>query len=206
MVLERKINIPYLFIQQTFIKYPLCAGTLLYTRNYCCLVAQLCLTLWPHGLQHARLPCLSPSPGACSNSCLLSWWCHPTISSSIVPFSSCLQSFPASGSFLMSQFLASDGQSIQASVVSVNISASVISVNIQDWFPLELTSLISLQPKGLSGVFSKTTVQKHQFFGVQLSLSPTLTSIHDYWKNHSFVWLDRPLLAKQCLCFWICWS
>ena len=128
-------------------------------------VAQLCTTLWLHGLQHARLPCPSPTPRACSNSCPSSWWCYPTISSSVFPFSSHLQSFPASGSFPMSQFFASGGQSI-----GVSASASVLPMNIQDWFPLGLTGLISLQSKGLSRVFSNTTVQKHQFFGAQLSL------------------------------------
>ena len=111
---------------------------------------------WLHGLQHARLPCLSPTPGTCSNSCQSSRWCHPTISSSVFPFSSHLQSFPASGSFPMSQFFASGGQSIAASPL-----ASVLSMNIQDWFPSQLTGLISLQSKGLSRVFSNTTVQKH---------------------------------------------
>ena len=122
-------------------------------------------SLQPQGLQHTRLPCPSPTPRACSNSCPLSWWCHPTISSSIVPFSSCLQSFPASGSFQISQFFSSGGQSIGASA-----SASVLSMNFQDWFPLGLTGWISLQSKGFSRVFSNTTVQKHQFFSVQLSL------------------------------------
>ena len=122
-------------------------------------------SLRPQGLQHTRLRCPSPTPRACSNSCLLSWWCHPTISSSIVPFSSCLQSFPASGSFQISQFFSSGGQSIGASA-----SASVLSMNFQDWFPLGLTGWISLQSKGFSRVFSNTTVQKHQFFSVQLSL------------------------------------
>ena len=136
-------------------------------------------SLRPHGLQHARLPCPSPSPGACSNSCPLSWWCHPTISSSVVPFS-CLQSFPASGSFQMSRFFTSGGQSI-----GVSASASALPMNIQDWSPLGWTGWISLQSKGLSRVFSNTTVQKHQFFGTQL-YSPALTSIHDYWQNHSF--------------------
>ena len=116
-------------------------------------------SLWPHGLQHARLPCSSPTPGACSNSCPFSRRCHPTISSSVVPFSSCLQSFLASGSFPMSQSFASGGQSIGASA-----SASVLPMNIQDWFPLGLTGLISLQSKRLSRVFSNTTVQKRQFF------------------------------------------
>ena len=116
-------------------------------------------SLRPRGLQHTRLLCPSPSPGACSNSCLLSRWCHPTISSSIVPFSSCLRSFPASGSFLMSWPFASGDQSIGASV-----SASILPMNIQDWFPLGLTDLISLQSKGLSRIFSNTTIQMHQFF------------------------------------------
>ena len=116
----------------------------------------------PHGLQHARLPCPSPTPEACSNSCPSSWWFHPTISSSVVPFSSCLQSFPASGSFQMSHFFPSGGQSI-----GVSASASVLPMNIQDWFPLGLTGWISLQSKGLSRVFSNTTVQKHQFFCAQ---------------------------------------
>ena len=114
-------------------------------------------SLWPHELQHAWLPCPSPSPGTCSNSWPLSPWCHPTISSSVIPFS-CPQSFPASGSFLMSQLFASGAQNIGA-------SASVLPMNIQDWFHLRLTGLISLQSKGLSRVFSNTAVQKHQVFG-----------------------------------------
>ena len=139
-------------------------------------------SLRPHGLQHARPPCPSPTPGTYSNSCPLSQWCHPAISSSVIPFSSCPQSFPASGSFPMSQLFASGGQSFGASA-----SASVLPMNTQDWSPLGWTGWISLQSKGLSRVFSNTTVQKHQFFGAQLSLyNPTLTSIHDYWKNHSF--------------------
>ena len=121
--------------------------------------------LWSHGLQHTRLPCPSLTPGAYSNSGPLSQWWHPTISSSVVPFSSCLQSFPASGSFQMSQFFTSGGQSIE-----ISASASVLPVNIQDWFPLGWTSWISLPSKRLSRVFSNTTVQKHQFFGAQLSL------------------------------------
>ena len=116
----------------------------------------------PHGLQNTRPPCPSPTPRACSNSCPLTRCYHPTISSSVVPFSSCLQSFPASGSFHMSQFFTCGGQGI-----GVSASASVLPMNIQDWFPLGLTSLISLQSQGLSRVFSNTTVQKHQFFGVQ---------------------------------------
>ena len=122
-------------------------------------------SLQSHGLQHARLPCPSPSPRVCLNSCPLSQWCHPTNSSSVIPFSSCLQSFPASGSFPMSQFFASGGQTIGASIL-----ASVLPINIQDWSPLGWTGWISLQSKGLSRVFSNTTVQKHQFFGAQLTL------------------------------------
>ena len=119
-------------------------------------------SLWPHGLQHARP---SPTLRAYSNSCPLSQWCHPTISSSVIPFSSHLQSFPASGSFQMSQFFTSGGQSI-----GVSASASVLPINIQDWFSLGWTGWISLQSKGLSRVFSSTAIQKHQFFSAQLSL------------------------------------
>ena len=135
--------------------------------------------LWHHGLQHASLPCPSPSPGACSNSCLLSQWCHRTISSSVIPFSSCLQSFPASGSFPVSQFFTSGGQSI-----SVSISASILPLNIQGWFPLGLTGLISLQSKGLSRVFSCTIVWKHQFFSSQPSL---------WSSSHICMWLLEEL-------------
>ena len=119
----------------------------------------------PHGLQHARFRYPSPTSRAYSNSCQLSRWCHPTISSSVVPFSSCLQTFPASGFSPMSQFFPSGGQSIAASA-----SASVLSMNIQDRFPLGWTGWISLLSKGPSRVFSNTTVQKHKFFGAQLSL------------------------------------
>ena len=122
-------------------------------------------SLRPQGLQHARPPCLSPTLGVYSNSCPLSWWCHPTISSSVISFFSCLQSFPASGSFQMSQLFASDGQSI-----GVSASTSVLPMNTQDWSPLGWTGWISLQSKGLSRVFSNTIVQKHQFFSTQLSL------------------------------------
>ena len=121
-------------------------------------------SLQPHGLQHARFPCPSPTLTVYSNSCPLSWWCHPTISSPVIPFS-CLQSFPTSGSFSMSQFFTSCGQSI-----GVSASASVLPVNIQDWFPLGLAGLISLQSKRLSRVFSNSTVKKHQLFSTQLSL------------------------------------
>ena len=132
-------------------------------------------SFWPHGLQHNRLPCPSPSPGACSNSCSFILWCHPTISSYIVPFSSWLQSFPASGSFPMSQFFILHGQIIRGSA-----SASILPKTIQDWFPLGWTGWISLQSKGLSRVFSSTTVRKHQFCGTQ----PLLWSnSHPYMTN-----------------------
>ena len=122
-------------------------------------------SLRPHGLQHAGPPCPSPAPIAYSNSCSSSWWCHPTISSSVVPFTSHLQSFPASRSFPMSQFFALGGQTI-----GVSASTSVLPMNIQGWFPLGWTGWISLLFKGLSRVFSNTTVQKHQLFCTQLSL------------------------------------
>ena len=122
-------------------------------------VAQSCPTLQPHGLQHARLPCAPPTPRVYSNSCPSHWWCHPTISSSVIPFSSCLQSFLALGSFQMSQFFTSGGQNI-----GVSASALVLPMNIQDWFPLWLTNLISFLSKGLSRVFSNTAGQKHQCF------------------------------------------
>ena len=137
-------------------------------------------SLQPHEPQHARPPCPSPTPRVHPNPCPLCRWCHPTISSSVIPFSSRLQSFPASGSFQMSQFFASGDQSIRASN-----SAPVLPVNIQDWFPLGLTGWISLQSKGLSRVFSNTTVQKHQFLVLSFLYSPTLTFIHDHWKNQS---------------------
>ena len=122
-------------------------------------------SLRPHRLQHAMLPCPSLSPDVYIDSCLLSWWCHTAISSSAVPFFSSLQSFPASGSFPMSQLFASGGQS-----VGVSVSASVLPMNIQGWFPLGFTGFISLQSKGLSRVFSRTIIQKHQFFSTQPSL------------------------------------
>ena len=136
------------------------------------------LTLWSHGLQHARLPCPSPTPRAWSDSGPSSQWCHPTISSSVIPFSSYLQSFQTSGCFPVSQFFTSGGRSIGVS------TSSVLPMNIQDQFPLGLTGLISLQSKGLARVFSSTTVQKHHFFGAQLSL----------WSNsHIHMWLlEKP--------------
>ena len=130
----------------------------------CCSIAKLCSTLQSNGLQHTRLACRPLSPGVCSSSCPLSRLCYLTISSSAAFFSFCLQSFPASGSFLMSQFFASGGQSIGASA-----SASVLPMSIQGWFPLGLTGLKSLLSKGLSGVFSSTAIQKHQFFSTQAS-------------------------------------
>ena len=129
-------------------------------------------SLRSQGLQHTRLPCPSANPGACSNSCPLSWWCHPTISSSVIPFSFCIQSFPALGSFLINQIFTSGGESVEAST-----STSVSTMNIQDWFPLGLTGLISLQSKGLSRVFSNTTVQMHQFFGTQPSSHKNLEKV-----------------------------
>ena len=129
-------------------------------------VAQLCLTLYdPMDCSSPGLPCLSPIPGVYPNSCPLSQWCHPAISPSAVPFSSCPQSFPTSGSFQMSQLFASGGQSIE-----VSASTSVLPMNTQNWSPLGQTGWISLQSKGLSRVFSNTTVKKYQFFSAQLSL------------------------------------
>ena len=143
-------------------------------------------SLWPHRLQHVRLPCPSLSPGVGSNSYPLSWWFRPTISSSVAPFSSCFQSFPASGSFPMRRLFTSGGQS------GASASVAVLPMNIQDWFPLGLTGWISLLSKGLSRVFSNSTVQKHQFFDTQPSL----------WSNsyiHTWLlelWLLRPLSTK----------
>ena len=135
-------------------------------------------SLWPRGL-HVRLSCPSPSPRTCSNSYLLSQWCHLTISSSVIPFSFCLQSFPASGSFLISWFIAPGGQSTGASA-----SASVLPINIQGWFSLGLSGLISLPSKGFSRIFSNATIEKHQFFGAQ----PYLLS-----SSHSYTWLLEKL-------------
>ena len=145
-------------------------------------------SLRPHGLQHARPPSPSPTSGACSNSCPLSHWCHATISSSLLPFSSCFQSFPASGSFPMSQLFPSGSQSIGA-------SASVLPMNIQDWSPLGWTRWIFLLSKGLSQFFSNTTVQKHQFFSSQPSLQSN-SHIHTGLLEKPKLWLDGPLLAK----------
>ena len=136
-------------------------------------------SLWPHEPQHARLPCPSPTPGVHPNPCPLSRWSHPTISSSVVPFSSRLQSLLASGFFPMSQLFASGGQSI-----GVSASTSVLPMNTQDWSPLGLIGWISLQSKGLSRVFSNTTAQKYQFFSAQLSLQSN---------SHIHTWpLEKP--------------
>ena len=144
-------------------------------------------SLRPHGLQHARLPDPSPTLRICSNSCPSSRWCHPTISSSVVPFSSCLHSFPASGSFLRSCLFTSCGQTIQA-------SASVLPKNIQDWFSLRLTSFISFLFKRLSRVFSNTTVQKHQFFSAQLSL---WSNSHSYMTTgKTTAWTKQTLIGN----------
>ena len=155
-------------------------------------------SLRPHGLQHTRPPCPSPIPGVYSNSCPLSWWCHPTISSSTVPFPSCLQSFPASESFQMSQFFTSGGQTIGVSAL-----ASVFPMNTQDWSPLGWTGWITLQSKGLSRVFSNTTAQEHQFFSLQPSLWSN-SHIHTWVLEKPQLWLDRPVSAKWCLCFLKC--
>ena len=147
----------------------------------CCVSVQfshsvLSDSLRPHGLQHARPPCPSPMPRVYSNSCPLSWWCHSTVSSSVVPFSSCPQSLPASGSFQMSQLFTSGGQGI-----GVSASTSVLPMNTQDWFPLGWMGWISLQSKGLSRPQFKTMNSS----ALSFLYSPTLTSIHDHWKNHS---------------------
>ena len=142
-------------------------------------------SLLPHWLQHAKLPCPSPTLKTCSISCTSSQWYRPTISSSVITYSSCLQSFSTSGSFQISQFFISGGQRI-----GVSASASVLPMNIQDWSPLGWTGWIILQSKGLSRVFSKTTVQRHQFFGIQLSLKSNSYITCDYRKNNSFDYVE----------------
>ena len=144
----------YLIFRRYFSCWPL-------LRRQVTLCSVMSSSLWPHGLQHTRLLCSSPSPRVCSNSCPLSWYCHPTTSPFIIPFSSCSQSFPASGSFWMSWLFISGGQCLGTSA-----SASVLPMNSQGWFPLGLTGLILLF-KGLSRVFSSTAIWKHQFFGAQ---------------------------------------
>ena len=147
-------------------------------------------SLWPHESQHTRPPCPSPTPRVYSNSCPSSWWWKPAISSSVIPFSSCPQSLPTSGSFPISQLFTWGGQS-----TGVSASASVLPMNTQGWSPLGWTGWISLQSKGLSRVFSNTTVQKHQFFGAQLS-SQSNSHIHTWPLLKPQPWLYRPLLAK----------
>ena len=155
-------------------------------------------SLWPQGLQYARLPCPSLSPGVCSNSCALSRWCHPTISSSVTPFCSCHQSFPASGSFPMSWLFAWGGQSI-----GVSASKSVLPMNIQDWLPLGLTGLISLLSKELSSLLQHHSSKASIPWRSAFFIVPALTSMHDYWKNHS---LDQTDLCWQSnVCFSICY-
>ena len=154
-------------------------------------VAQSCLTLWPHGLQHARLPCPSPTPGAYSNSCPLSWWCHPTISSSVVPFSSCLQSFAASGSLF--QWVSSSHQVVK----TIGASASVLPMNIQDWFPLGLIGLISLLSKGLLSLpqhyNSKETSQR-----IRQKVNVNIELLCEHWQVCQANWSDSypPLLRN----------
>ena len=150
-------------------------------------------SLQPRELQHVRLPCPSLSPGVCSNSCQLKWWCHPTISFSAVPFSSCLKFFPASTAFPMTLCIR------WPKYWSFNFSSSP-SINIQSWFPLGLTDFISLQSKGLSRVFSSTTVGKHEFFSTQPSLGPK-SPIHSWLLEKPLFWLYGPLSAKWYLCF-----
>ena len=147
-------------------------------------------SLWPHEPQHARPPCPSATAKNYPNPCPLSQWCHPAISSSVIPFSSCPQSFPASGSFQMSQLFASGSQSI-----GVSDSTSVLPMKTKDWSPFRWTGWISLQSKGLSRVFSNTPIQKHQFFGTQLS-SQSNSHIHTELLEKWQYWLDAPLLAK----------
>ena len=156
-------------------------------------------SLRPHESQQARPPCPSPTPRVYSNPCPSSRWYHPAISSSVIPFSSCPQPLPVSGSFPMSQLFAWGGQS-----TGVSASASVLPMNTQDWSPLGWTGWISLQAKGLSRVFSNTTVRKHQFFGAQLS-SLSNSHIHTWPLEKPQPWPDGPLLAKQCFCFLICY-
>ena len=146
-------------------------------------------SLWPHESQHAKLPCSSPSPGVHSDSCPSSWWCHPAISSSVAPFSCCPQSLPASESFQMSQRFASGGPSI-----GVSASKSVPPMNTQGWFPLGWTGWISLQSKGLSWVFSNLKIINPS--ALSFIYSPTLTSIYDYWENHT---LPRQIFVEKVM-------
>ena len=158
----------------------------------CCCgsITKSCLTLWPHGLQHTRLPCTLLSPRVCSDSCPLSWWCSLTISSSAVPFSFCLQSFPVSRSFSISQFFVLGSQSIRASA-----SASVLLVNVQGWFPLGLTGLRSLLSKDSQGSSTAPQFKNINSWVLSLTYGSTLTSVHYYWKNHSFGYMELCLLS-----------
>jgi len=140
-------------------------------------------SLWPHGLQHARLPYPSPTPGACSNSCPLSWWCHPNISSSVGPFSSCLQSLPTSGSLPESQFFASGSQ-----IIGVSASASVLPINIQSWFPFNWFDILAVQ--GTLKSLLQPKFESINSLALSLFDGPTLTSTHDFWKNHRFDYTD----------------
>ena len=157
-----------------------------------------CDWITPRALQHTRPPCPPLSPGVCSNACPLSRWCHPTISSSVSPLSSCPQSFPELGSSPVCQLFTLGGQSIEAST-----SALVLPLNIQDWFPLWLTGFISLLSKGLSEVFFSTTIRKYQFFSTQPSLWSN-SYIRTWLLEKPQLWLDGPLSANWCLCFSIC--
>ena len=171
------------FVHHKFVFYVYESVSILLLLLFSCSVTSN--SLWPHRLQRTRLPCPSLSLRVCSDSCPSSWWHYLTTSSSAALFSSCPQSFPASGSFPVSRLFASGGQNTSASA-----SASVLPMNIQDWFPLGLTSLISLSSKELSRVFPSTTVWKYQFFGTDPSLWSNSTSVHDYWKSHSFDYMD----------------
>ena len=153
-------------------------------------------SLWPSQLQHTRFPCNSLPTGVCSNSWPLSRWCHPTISSSVTPFSSCPQSFPASGSFPMSWLFISGGQNIWSFSFSPSNEYSVLISSRIDWFDL-------LAVQGTLNIFSSTIIWKPQFFGAQPSYGPIITSVNDCWKNHSFDCTYWPLSAKWCLCFLI---
>ena len=176
---------------------PQCGTTHWASKTYVAVVHSLrCVWLLQlYGLHHTRLPCDSLLPRVCSNSCPLSWWCHPTVSPSVIPFYH-LQSFPASGSFQMRQLFTTVGQSI-------GTSASVLTMNIQGWFPLGLTGLISLQSKGLSKVFSSIIIWKYKFFGMQLSLWSD-SNTHTWLLEKPYLRLYGPLLEKWCFCFLIC--
>ena len=167
-----------------------------YFVNHFSSVAQSCLTLWPHESQHARPPCPSPTPGVHSDSCPSSRWCHPAISSSVIPFTSPPKSLPASESFPMSQLFAQGGQNI-----GVSASTSVLPMNTQDWSLLGWTGWISLQSKELSRVFSNTTVQKHQFFSAQLSSQSNTYIVAYIFKiiMHFITWINKNAMIKICM-------